>query len=191
MEDTKRQSLYSETSLVDEFTKNRNILLAGPVTSELAMHIMIIMLKLEQLDPYAPINLYIDSPGGDVRAGLTIIDTMNSIKPPVNTFCYSTAASMGAVILSAGAKRYAFEHSIIMIHQPLSSMEGFYRQTDLSKKAKSLEKVRDDLEHLLASYTKGKTSLEQMHIACEEDNYMSPDQALEMGLIDEIIRKDK
>ena len=186
-----KPAIYSDNALVEDFVSNRNVLLCGEVTPQLAMEIMMILLKLEQMDPTAPINLYIDSPGGDVRAGLTIIDTMRSIKPKVNTFCYSLAASMGAVILACGDERYAFKHSTIMIHQPLSPMEGVYRQTDLSDRARSLEEMRADLEKILADSTKGKTSLKDMHIACEKDNYLKPEEALKMGLIDKVFNPSK
>lgn len=186
-----KKSLYSDINLINEFVEHRNVLLYGEINSALAMEIMMILLKLEQIDPNAPINIYIDSPGGDVRAGLTIIDTMKSIKPKINTFCYSMAASMAAIILACGDKRYAFEHSTIMIHQPLSPMEGIYRQTDLSERARSLEEMRKDLETILSNATNGKTSLEAMHAACDKDNYLKPQEALEMGLIDHILNSKK
>lgn len=189
--ENKEKSLYSENLLLNDFIEQRNVVISGEINSNLAMQVMMILLKLEQIDSNAPINLYIDSPGGDVRAGLTIIDTIKSIKPKVNTFCYSMAASMGAVILACGDERYAFKHSTIMIHQPLSPMEGIYKQTDLSERAHSLEEMRDNLEQILCESTKGKTSIKEMHDACDKDNYLKPEDALKMGLIDHIIPNKK
>ena len=118
---------------------------------------------------------------------IMLSQTMNKIKCPVNTFCYSMAASMAAVILACGEKRYAFKHSKIMIHQPLLNFEGRYRQSDLSVEARELEETRFDLETILTDSTKGKTTFEEMHKACEKDNYLKPEVALKMGLIDEIV----
>lgn len=187
MSERENQTIYANDPLVDEFLKNRNIIISGTIDAELAKHVMILLLKLEKEDSEAPINLYIDSGGGVVPSGLAIIDTMNKIKCPVNTFCYSMAASMAAVILACGAKRYAFKHSKIMIHQPLLNFEGRYRQSDLSVEARELEETRFDLETILTDSTKGKTSFEEMHKACEKDNYLKPEVALKMGLIDEIV----
>lgn len=187
MNDETKNTIYSKNDLINEFVNNRNVLLVGEINSQTALEIMMILLKLEQLDPDAPINLYIDSPGGSVMAGLSIIDVMESITPKVNTICYSLAGSMAAVILSSGHKRVAFKHSTVMIHQPLSGLEGFYKQTDLSERARNLEETREEIEKILANNTKGKTSFDAMHIACEKDNFLTPQEALEMGLIDEIV----
>jgi ATP-dependent Clp protease protease subunit len=134
------------------------------------------------------IQLYINSPGGSVTAGLAIHDTMQYIKPAVSTICLGIAASMGAVLLVAGApgKRYALPNSEVMIHQPLT--RGLQGQcSDIKIHADHLGRTRDRLEALLARYT-GK-SLGDIHVACERDNYLTAEQALNFGAIDEILEK--
>ena len=183
------ETMYSTNELVNDFTKRRKVLIYGEINNKLALDVMLILSKLEQENSTEPIYLFIDSPGGSIQAGLSIIDAMNYVKPPVYTFCYSMAASMAAVILSAGEKRYAFEHSTVMIHQPLTGLGEVIKQSDLSDAAKKLEETRKRVEELLAKSTKGKTSIQEMHKACEKDNYLTAEQALKMGLIDEIITK--
>ena len=169
--------------------KDRIVFLDGEVTDESASVIVAQLLFLEAEDPTKDINLYINSPGGSVTAGFAIYDTMNYIKCDVSTICIGMAASMGAFLLSAGAKgkRIALPNSEIMIHQPLIGGGLGGQQTDIMIHAKNLEKTRDRLEAILAENS-GK-SIEEMHAACERDNYMSAQEALEFGLIDKVIEK--
>jgi len=181
---------YSIENLVNEFTKDRKILLHGEINEALALKVILIINKLQK-ESNKPIYMFIDSPGGSLQAGLSIIDTMEYSKVPIYTFCYSLAASMAAVILSAGDKRFAYKHSTVMIHQPLMGTEGYTKQSDLSIAAKKLENQRKKIEELLTGYTKGKTSLKKMHKACDFDNYLTSEEALNMGLIDEIVKGSK
>lgn len=181
--------MYSTNELVNDFTKRRKVLIYGEINNKTALDVMLILSKLEQENSTEPIYLFIDSNGGSIQAGLSIIDAMNYVKPPVYTFCYSMAASMAAVILAAGEKRFAFEHSTVMIHQPLVGAQGMIKESELSEAAENLKKERNKIEELLSKSTKGKTSVKVMHKACEKDNYLTAQQALDMGLIDEIISK--
>lgn len=190
--ETKDFGKFDTNALVEEFTSKRKILLIGEINDAMAAKVILTLWKLKQEDPDEPIYLFIDSNGGSVPAGLSIVDAINYIKPKVNTFCYGKAASMGAVILASGHHRVAFKNSLIMIHQPLSYLsEGFIKQSDLSESAKTLENTRNTLEDILTKSTKGKTSLEEMHKACDKDNYLTAEQALKMGLIDEILDKEE
>jgi ATP-dependent Clp protease protease subunit len=145
------------------------------------------MLYLEGQDPDKDINFYINSPGGSVTAGLAIYDTMQYIKCDVSTICIGMAASMGAFLLSSGAKgkRYALPNSEIMIHQPLGAAEG--QATDILIHARHIEKTRENLNKILAENT-GKP-IEQIRIDTERDNFMSAAEACEYGLIDKVIEK--
>lgn len=173
--------------LTREFIANRNLLLYGEINEQTANDMLMLLTKMSAEDPSAPINLYINSPGGDVQAGLTIVDVMNSLKCPVNTICYSLAASMAAVILAAGDKRYALKHATIMIHQPLVGAQGWLKNDDVNAMAERSNRIRRTVEEILAESTKGKTSLEAMHEACSRDHFLTSEEALEMGLIDEIL----
>lgn len=168
---------------------DRIIMLSDQVNDATASLVVAQLLYLESQDTDKDISLYINSPGGSVTAGFAIYDTMNYIKCDVSTICIGMAASMGAFLLSAGAKgkRIALPNSEIMIHQPLIGGGLGGQQTDIMIHAKNLEKTRDRLESILAANS-GKT-IEEMHAACERDNYMSAQEALEFGLIDKVIEK--
>jgi len=168
---------------------DRIIMLSDQVNDATASVIVAELLYLESQDVEKDISLYINSPGGSVTAGMAIYDTMNYIKCDVSTICIGMAASMGAFLLSAGAKgkRFALPNSEIMIHQPLIGGGLGGQQTDIMIHAKNLERTRDRLEAILAENT-GK-SLEQIHIDCERDNYMTSQEAMEYGLIDKVIAK--
>lgn len=168
---------------------DRIIMLSDQVNDATASVIVAQLLYLESQDVEKDIALYINSPGGSVTAGMAIYDTMNYIKCDVSTICIGMAASMGAFLLSAGAKgkRFALPNSEIMIHQPLIGGGLGGQQTDIMIHAKNLERTRDRLEAILAENT-GK-SLEQIHIDCERDNYMTSQEAMEYGLIDKVIAK--
>ena len=170
--------------------KERVIFLVGPVDDHTANVIVAQMLFLESENPDKDINLYINSPGGSVSAGLAIYDTMQFIKPDVSTMCIGQAASMGAMLLAAGAngKRYCLPHSRVMIHQPLGGYQG--QATDIEIHTREILKIRSQLNDLLA-YHSGQ-SVETIAADTERDNFMSPEEAREYGLIDELIdsRKD-
>ena len=170
--------------------KERVIFLVGPVDDHTANVIVAQMLFLESENPDKDINLYINSPGGSVSAGLAIYDTMQFIKPDVSTMCIGQAASMGAMLLAAGAggKRYCLPHSRVMIHQPLGGYQG--QATDIEIHTREILKIRSQLNDLLA-YHCGQT-VETIAADTERDNFMSPEEAKEYGLIDKLIdsRKD-
>lgn len=168
---------------------DRIIMLSDQVNDTTASLVVAQLLYLESQDTEKDISLYINSPGGSVTAGFAIYDTMNYIKCDVSTICIGMAASMGAFLLSAGAKgkRFALPNSEIMIHQPLIGGGLGGQQTDIMIHAKNLERTRDRLEAILAENT-GK-SIEEIHAACERDNYMTSQEALDYGLIDKVIAK--
>ena len=168
---------------------DRIIMLSDQVNDATASVVVAQLLYLESQDSEKDISLYINSPGGSVTAGMAIYDTMNYIKCDVSTICIGMAASMGAFLLSSGAKgkRIALPNSEIMIHQPLIGGGLGGQQTDIMIHAKNLERTRDRLEEIIAANT-GK-SVEEIHSACERDNYMTAQEALEFGLIDKVITK--
>jgi len=168
---------------------DRIIMLSDQVNDATASVVVAQLLYLESQDSEKDISLYINSPGGSVTAGMAIYDTMNYIKCDVSTICIGMAASMGAFLLSSGAKgkRIALPNSEIMIHQPLIGGGLGGQQTDIMIHAKNLERTRERLEEIIAANT-GK-SVEEIHSACERDNYMTAQEALEFGLIDKVITK--
>ena len=171
--------------------EDRVIMLDGQVTDESACLIVAQLLYLESIDDTQDITLYINSPGGSVSAGLAIHDTMNYIKPDVATIATGLAASMGSFLLTAGAKgkRFALPNTEIMIHQPLISGGIGGQQTDIQIRADNIAKTRERLERILAKNC--NKSYEELHAACERDNFMQSEEALEFGLIDEILTKRK
>jgi ATP-dependent Clp protease, protease subunit len=170
--------------------KERVIFLVGPVDDHTANVIVAQMLYLESENPDKDIHLYINSPGGSVSAGLAIYDTMQFIKPDVSTMCIGQAASMGAMLLTAGTKgkRYCLPHSRVMIHQPLGGYQG--QATDIEIHTREILKIRSQLNELLALHS--GQSVETIAADTERDYFMSPLDAKEYGLIDELIetRKD-
>ncbi|VAV82433.1 ATP-dependent Clp protease proteolytic subunit, partial [hydrothermal vent metagenome] len=145
------------------------------------------LLFLESEDPEKDINLYINSPGGVVSAGLGIYDTMQYIKPDVSTICIGQAASMGALLLSGGAtaKRFALPHSRIMIHQPLGGAQG--QATDIDIQAKEILRLREELTRIMSHHT-GKP-FDTLHEDTERDFFMTSAEAKEYGIIDKVIEK--
>lgn len=166
---------------------DRIIMLCDQVNDATASLVIAQMLYLEGKDPDKDIYFYINSPGGSVSAGLAIYDTMNYIKCDVSTICMGMAASMGAFLLSSGAKgkRLALPNSEIMIHQPLGAAEG--QATDILIHAKHIEQTREKLNSILAENT-GKP-IETIRIDTERDNFMSAAEAAEYGLVDKVIEK--
>tara|TARA_B100001057_G_scaffold213289_1_gene213644 strand:- start:2066 stop:2665 length:600 start_codon:yes stop_codon:yes gene_type:complete len=169
--------------------KERIIFLTGPIDDNLSNLIVAQLLFLESEDPKADISLYINSPGGSVTAGLSILDTMNFIKPEVSTLCVGQAASMGAVLLSGGVKqkRYCLTNSRVMIHQPLGSFQG--QATDFDIQAREILSIRKRLNEILSKNT-GQT-IKKIGTDTERDNFMNPTEAMEYGLIDEILKERK
>ena len=169
--------------------KERIIFLGGPIDDSVANVIVAQMLFLESEDPDKDIHLYINSPGGVVTAGLAIYDTMQYIKPDVSTICVGQAASMGSILLTAGAKgkRYALPHARIMIHQPLGGAQG--QSTDIQIQAKEILRLREVGNEILAHHTGQAT--EKINVDTERDNFMSAEEAKEYGLIDEVVLRPK
>ncbi len=167
--------------------KDRIIFLRTQVTDEVANLVVAQMLFLESEDPERDVFLYVNSPGGAVTAGMAIYDTMQFIRPDVATICMGQAASMGAFLLAAGTKgkRRALPHSRIMIHQPLGGVGG--QVTDIQIHANEMLRVKDELNRLLARHT--GQPLKKVAQDTERDNFMTPELALDYGLIDEVISK--
>ena len=165
--------------------KDRIIFLGTDVNDYSANAIIAQLLFLEAEDPEKDIYLYINSPGGSVTAGMAIYDTMNYIKPDINTICVGMAASMGAVLLSAGTKgkRFALRNSEIMIHQPLGGAQG--QATDIAIHAEHILKIKEKLTKILAENS--NQPYDVVKADTERDNFMSADEALEYGLIDKVI----
>lgn len=165
--------------------KDRIIFLGGPIDDNVANVVIAQLLFLESEDPDKDIHLYINSPGGVVTAGLAIYDTMQYIKPDVSTICIGQAASMGSVLLAAGAKgkRYALPYSRIMIHQPLGGAQG--QSTDIQIQAREILRIRETLNEILSCHT--GQSVKKITEDTERDNFMSALEAKKYGLIDEVI----
>jgi len=165
--------------------KDRIIMLSGEVNDAVASTVVAQLLFLEADDPEKDIFLYINSPGGVVTAGLSMYDTMNYIKPDVCTICIGQAASMGAFLLSAGAKgkRFSLPNSRIMIHQPSGGAQG--QSTDIQIQAKEIQRLKDSLNELLAKHT--GQDVKQIEEDTERDNFMSPSEAMDYGLVDKVI----
>ena len=167
--------------------KERIIFLVGPVNDQTANLVVAQLLFLESENPDKDIFLYINSPGGSVSAGMSIYDTMNFIKPDVSTLCLGQAASMGAFLLSAGAKgkRFALPNSRVMIHQPLISGGLGGQASDIEIHAKELLKLKAKLNRLLAEHC-GRT-LDELERDTDRDNFMSAEEAQAYGLIDQVL----
>jgi ATP-dependent Clp protease protease subunit len=165
--------------------KDNIIFLGTPIDDFVANLIVAQLLFLEAEDPEKDINVYINSPGGSVTAGLAIYDTMQFIRPDVTTICVGMCASMGALLLTAGAKgkRFALPNSRILIHQPSGGMQG--QATDVRIHAEELIRIRELTSQILAKHT--GQSMEQIELDVERDRYLSAAQAKDYGLIDEVI----
>jgi ATP-dependent Clp protease protease subunit len=167
--------------------KERIIFLTGPIDADMGNIVVAQLLFLENEDPKRDITLYVNSPGGHVTAGMAIIDTMNFIKCDVSVVCIGMAASMGAMILSAGTKgkRYVLPNSEIMIHQPLGGAEG--QASDIAIAAENILKTRSVLYKMLAKNT-GKT-LAQIEKDADRNYWMNADEAVKYGIVDKVISK--
>ncbi len=165
--------------------KERVVFVVGPVEDHMANLIVAQLLFLESENPDKDVHLYINSPGGSVTAGLAIYDTMQFIRPDVSTMCIGQAASMGAVLLAAGApgKRFCLPHSRAMIHQPLGGFQG--QATDIEIHAKEILLIRDKLNRILAKHT--GQALEAIGRDTERDFFMSGEESVKYGLIDQVL----
>ncbi|KAA9133047.1 ATP-dependent Clp endopeptidase proteolytic subunit ClpP [Marinihelvus fidelis] len=165
--------------------KERVIFIVGPIDDHTANLVVAQLLFLESENPDKDINIYINSPGGSVTAGLAIYDTMQFVKPDVSTMCVGQAASMGAVLLAAGAegKRYALPHSRVMIHQPLGGFQG--QASDIDIHAREILKIREQLNELLAGHT--GQDVEKIARDTERDHFMGPSEAQDYGLVDRVL----
>jgi ATP-dependent Clp protease, protease subunit len=165
--------------------KDRIVFMGGQVTDDLANLVTAQLLFLESEDPEREINMYINSPGGSVTAGLAIYDTMQFVKPPVSTLCVGQAASMGSLLLTAGAKgkRYALPHSRILIHQPHGGFEG--QAADIEIQARETLRIRELLNEILSKHT--GQPVKKIEKDTDRDNFMSAAEAVEYGLIDEVM----
>lgn len=170
---------------------DRIVFLGTDVNDTVANLLIAQMLFMEQSDPEAPIHFYINSPGGSVYAGLGIYDIMQHITCPVHTYCVGLAASMGSLLLTAGAPghRYAMPHSRIMIHQPLGGARG--QASDIEIQAKEILELKNQLNDIYIKHSSVPMERSVIEKATNRDNYLSPQQAIEMGLIDNVISRDK
>ena len=165
--------------------KDRIIFMGEQVHDDMANIVIAQMLFLESEDPGKDVNIYVNSPGGSVTAGLAIYDTMQYIKPDVATICMGQATSMGAILLAAGTKgkRYALPHARVMIHQPLGGAQG--QATDIDIQAKEILKIKDLVQRILAEHT--GQPMKKIREDTERDYFMDSQEALEYGLIDKVI----
>jgi len=183
------QSSRGERSydIYSRLLKHRIIFLVGEINDDTASLVVAQLLFLESEDPDKDINLYINSPGGLITAGMAIYDTMNYIKPDVCTICIGMAASMGAFLLSSGAKgkRYVLPNAEVMIHQPLGGTSG--QASDIKIAADHIVKIREKLNRILAANT--GQPYEKIVVDTDRDNYLDAQAALEYGLVDKIVEK--
>ena len=171
--------------LVSRLLKDRIILVNGEINSGSAASVIAQLLYLEADDSKAPITVYINSPGGSISDGLAIYDIMNNIKCPVSTVCVGMAASMGAFLLSSGTRgmRYCLPNSTVMVHQPLGGAQG--QATEIEIAAKRIVALKEKMNKIMSNNS--SVDYETKAAACERDNYLTPEEALEMGIIDKII----
>ncbi len=169
--------------------KDRIVFIGSPIDDNLANTVIAQLLFLQTEDPEKDIHIYINSPGGVVTAGLAIYDTMQYIKPDISTYCLGQAASMGALLLTAGTKgkRFALPHARLMIHQPIGGFHG--QATDVEIHAKEILKMKENLNTILAKHT-GRP-FEKIHTDTERDYFMSAQEAKEYGIVDEVIESMK
>lgn len=174
------------SDLFSRLLSSRIIILSGEVDDDMASLAVAQLLYLESLDPNKDIQIYINSPGGSVTAGMAIYDTMQHVKCDVSTICVGLAASMGAFLLAGGTsgKRFSLPNAEIMIHQPSGCSKG--QATDIQIAAQNIQRTKNKLNELLAANT-GRT-LEEVTYDTDRDNFMSAEEALEYGLIDQIIQ---
>jgi ATP-dependent Clp protease protease subunit len=175
--------------LFSRLLNDRIVFLGSPIDDELANVAIAQLLFLESEDPDKDVMMYVNSPGGDVSAGLAIYDTMQCLRCGVATFCMGQAASMGSLLLAAGAKgkRYALPHARVMIHQPLAGLQG--KATDIEIQAREILKARDTINELYAKHT--GQPVDRIKHDTERDNFMSAADAKDYGLVDEVLTSGK
>ncbi len=173
--------------LYSRLLKDRIIMLGTPIDDNVANVIVAQLLFLESDDPEKPINLYVNSPGGSVTAGLAIYDTMQYVRPPVHTICVGQCASMGAVLLLAGAKgkRFALPNSRVMIHQPLGGAQG--QAVDIDIQAREILRLKKMLNEIICKHT-GHT-LERIEKDTERDYFLTAEAARQYGIVDEVVER--
>lgn len=173
------------SDLYSRLLSSRIIILSGEIDDDMASLVVAQLLYLESMDPNKDIQIYINSPGGSVTAGMAIYDTMQHVKCDVSTICVGLAASMGAFLLAGGAsgKRFSLPNAEIMIHQPSGGAKG--QATDIQIAAMNIQRTKNKLNEILAANT-GRT-IEEITYATDRDNYMTAEEALNYGLIDKII----
>jgi ATP-dependent Clp protease protease subunit len=185
------KSPYGERAydIYSRLLKERIIFIGGPITDEEANSVIAQLLFLNHEDPKKDIQIYINSPGGSVTAGLAIYDTMQHVKPDVSTICVGMAASMGAVLLAAGkkGKRFALPNSQILIHQVMGGAEG--QATEIEITARQILKMKDRLNQILSKHT--QQPLAKIEKDTDRDYYMTSQEAKEYGIIDDIIKTKK
>ena len=174
-----------EYDIFSRLLNERIVFLGQPVDDQIANLIVAQLLHLESVDPQKDISIYINSPGGSIYAGLAIYDTMQFIKPDIQTICVGIAMSMGSLLLTGGAKgkRFSLPNSRILIHQPSAGFEG--QSTDIEIHAREILNVRKRTDEIYAHHT--GQSEEQVHKDMERDRFFKPDEAVEYGLIDRVI----
>jgi ATP-dependent Clp protease protease subunit len=174
-----------EYDIYSRLLNERIIFLGQPVDDQIANLVVAQLLHLESADPEKDISIYINSPGGSIYAGLAIYDTMQFIKPEVQTICVGIAMSMGSLLLTGGAagKRFSLPNSRILIHQPTAGFEG--QSSDIEIHAREILKTRDRIDEIYAHHT-GRP-VEEVHSDMERDRFFPPEQAVEYGLIDQVI----
>jgi ATP-dependent Clp protease protease subunit len=174
-----------EFDIYSRLLNERIIFLGTPIDDLVANLVVAQLLHLESQDPDKDISMYINSPGGSIYSGLAVYDTMQFIKPDVQTICVGIAMSMGSLLLTGGAKgkRFSLPNSRILIHQPSAGFEG--QSTDIEIQAREILSLRSRIDEIYALHT--GQALEQVHIDMERDRFFRPDQALEYGLIDRVI----
>jgi ATP-dependent Clp protease protease subunit len=175
-----------EYDIYSRLLNERIVFLGQPVDDQIANLIVAQLLHLESVDPDKDISIYINSPGGSIYAGLGIYDTMQFIKPDVATICCGIAMSMGSLLLTGGApgKRFSLPNSRILIHQPSAGFEG--QSTDIEIHAREILKTRQRIDEIYAKHT--GQPIEQVHADMERDRFFNPEQAVDYGLIDKVIK---
>ncbi|HEY5318031.1 MAG TPA: ATP-dependent Clp endopeptidase proteolytic subunit ClpP [Solirubrobacteraceae bacterium] len=174
-----------EFDIYSRLLNERIIFLGTPIDEQIANLIVAQLLHLESQDPDKDISIYVNSPGGSIYAGLAIYDTMQFVKPEIQTICMGVAMSMGSLILTAGAKgkRFALPNSRILIHQPSAGFEG--QSTDIEIHAREILKIRERIDEIYAHHT--GQPLEQVHTDMERDRFFKAEEAVEYGLIDRVL----
>lgn len=183
------KSQYGERAydIYSRLLKERIIFVGGPISDQMANIVIAQLLFLAHEDSKKEIQLYLNTPGGSVTAGMAIYDTMQFVKPDVSTMCVGMAASMGAVLLAAGKKgrRFALPNSEILLHQVMGGVEGQASEVEIT--ARQILKIKDRLNHVLAKHT--GQSVAKIEKDTDRDFYLNPEEALKYGLIDEIMKK--